>query len=186
MGNRPHNTKYIEARNVCAGISGGRASLKPEVVPGLMAWILMLSRRYCRQAQAMRDKMVLATVPQMEGAAKRMDQAAEHLVWLARAVPQNFTREEYRMAAEEVAKLLGLRPGMVPGFDLEFDEGFTLFTAPVDDAEQDAARATVQRCVAPGEGAERPGDDAGQGGGGGDRAGDGPGLGKRRRGKRSR
>lgn len=149
MGRKPKATHYTEMRNVTETMTGGRGRLKHEVVPGLYAWLMLLSRRYHNQAMGFRDRMVLDSVPGMREGAERMEWACQHLQWIANALLIPFNRGEYLDCANEVCKLLGIPEEGIPAFNLA-DRVFedTLATVP-DGSHEGPSGEPVQPSVAP-------------------------------------
>lgn len=114
MPGKSKNRRYGEFRVFVEWRKRGKWAIRPEFVPSLAAWLLMMGRRYERMVKGMEDKLAVKTIPGLAESAEVLRVCTSHVQRLLDALSENFDNDDWQSAVAEICQLMNIRPESKP------------------------------------------------------------------------
>ena len=118
MANKSPKRKYGEFRVLVEWKRKGKFAIRPEFVPSLAAYFLMIGRVYQRAIDGMEYRLAIDTVPGLVENIAMMKTCQAHIQRLLDNLPTNFDGDDWRDAVVEICRLMGIEPTSTPLADV--------------------------------------------------------------------
>ena len=118
MANKSQKKKYGEFRVLVEWKRKGKFAIRPEFIPSLAAYFLMIGRVYQRAIDGMNRRLAVDTVPGLAENVATMEMCQAHIQRLLDNLPTNFDGDDWRDAVVEICRLMGIEPTSTPLADV--------------------------------------------------------------------
>lgn len=114
MAGKSKRRKYGEFRVFVENRGKGRFRIRPEFVPSMAAYLVMIGRVYQRAIDGMNNRLATDTVPGLPEAVATLTACQRHLQRLLDNLTNHFERDDWAAAVQQICNLMHIQPDTSP------------------------------------------------------------------------
>lgn len=152
MSGKSQKQKYGEFRVFVEWRRRGKWVIRPEFVPSVAAWLLMIGKKYERMAQGMRDRLAIVTVPGLKQSIDTVEVCCKNIQLLLDSLTDHFGNEDWQAAVKDICELMGIRPSSSPMEEVPAGQFAHLISEPIYATDESGGDEVVQLRTGAGEG----------------------------------
>lgn len=136
MAGKSKRKKFGEFRVFVEYMRRGKYRIRPEFVPSLAAYLLMIGGVYERTIRGMEQRLALDTVPGLPESIATLRICQNHLQRMLDNLSQNFDAGDWQPAVASICQLMNIQPDSAPPEEI-LDGTFThaISEEPTDGSE---------------------------------------------------